>query len=388
MSSKNEIRVEEDPSRGGYVVHYIAISPQRGGKSPRTFVYNVGNASEEKRKLIDANFVRNIVRKILSEKTQPLIWTKKPSEIRGEVVHRINRIFRSSKRGQHLQEFGFGHKGDSSSSKDEIRDDEEEMDNECHDPKRGPPDPPLPKKSIFAAEKESANTKVFLAPSFSGKTTLIVDFFNKMTQKELDEYDKIVLFTESTSAAPLKLINPRVTKKLLIFDRFLPLYIRLLKKINNVTHNRYRFLLVFDDCLNLKGDILVKLILTLRNANISTAISIQYSKILSRAQRQSIHDYYMMNLKLEELEYLMSGFLASHFRDLFIKEGEDAEKINKLSYKQLGEKARLRLKDKVLHFDQRHDTITIYDRGRKGKGKTFKRSSKQCGPPPISESEK
>jgi hypothetical protein len=115
-----------------------------------------------------------------------------------------------------------------------------------------------------------------------------------------------------------------------------------------------------DDCIDLKGGLLIKLILTLRNANISTVICIQYSKLLSRSQRQSIHDYYMMNMKLEDLEYLMSGFLAPHFRQLF--EDEGASDVNKMNYRQLAEKAKERLKDKILHFDQRHDKIEIFNR--------------------------
>ena len=73
-----------------------------------------------------------------------------------------------------------------------------------------------PRKSIFAAEEESANTKVFLAPSFSGKTTLMVEELNKLTPKELDEYDKILLFTESVASAPLKKLDKKVREKIKI----------------------------------------------------------------------------------------------------------------------------------------------------------------------------
>ncbi len=150
---------------------------------------------------------------------------------------------------------------------------------------------------------------------------------------------------------------------MMIYDRLVPQFIRILKKINTITKNRFRFLLLMDDCLNLKGDILIKMILTLRNANISSVISIQYSKLLSRSQRQSIHDYFIINLHLEDLEYLMSGFLASHFRTLFTEEGAGSEEeVRKWNYRKLAEKAMERLKNKILHFDQRHDKITIYNR--------------------------
>lgn len=361
---KYEVEVELEPSKGGYRIHYSAFSPQRKKKTRRTFIYNVSSSSEAKREVIDENLLRNVVKNILGEKTEQLVWRKKPSEIRMELTHFINRLTRSSKRGGLLKKYGFGdnsHIGVDRQGRG-LREekDEEEEGEESNNPNQ---DPPLPRKSIFAAEEESANTKVFLAPSFSGKTTLMVEELNKLTPKELDEYDKILLFTESVASAPLKKLDKKVREKMMIYDRFIPQLVKVLKKINTVTKNRYRFLLLLDDCINLKSGILIKMILTLRNANISTVISVQYSKLLAKSQRQSIHDYYMLNLHLEDFEYLMSGFLAPHFRDLFEREGMGTkEENNKLNYKKLAEKAMDRLKGKLLHFDQRHDQITVYQR--------------------------
>jgi hypothetical protein len=36
-----------------------------------------------------------------------------------------------------------------------------------------------------------------------------------------------------------------------------------------------------------------------------------------------------------------------------------------MNYRQLAEKAKERLKDKILHFDQRHDKIEIFNRPKK-----------------------
>jgi len=357
MVKHEGVDVEENNERGGFVVRYDVKSP-RGKRIWRKFFYTTSSSSEEKKQILNESFIAKLLLKILTEKTDAVIWAKKPSEIKSELVHLINKINKSTKKGKLMDKYGW----DTKREKREEVDDEESG----RDPKRYE-DPQLPSKSIFACEKESANTKVFLAPSFSGKTTLMVDELNKLSRKELEEFDKILLFTESTSAAPLKKLDKKVRAKMMIYDRFVPQFIRVLKKINTVTNNRYRFLLLLDDCINLKGEILIKLILTLRNVNISTVISIQYSKLLSRSQRQSIHDYFMINMKLEDLEYLMSGFLASHFRDLFVREGMGSpEEINKLNYKRLAEKAMGRLKDKILHFDQRHDKVMIYSRPKHG----------------------
>lgn len=221
-------------------------------------------------------------------------------------------------------------------------------------------DPPLPKDwSIFTPDPTSATTTVFIAPSFSGKTTLIVEELNKLTDDDLDSYTAIVLCTESIASAPLKKLSEKVLKKMNILDCFVPEYVSYLKKTNTMTHNRFRYLVIMDDCLRLRGDVIVNMILTLRNSGVSTAISIQYSKLLSPAQRQSIHDYYLLNLRLEDLEYLLQGFIASHMRDKLNQEGDP--KAYDYSVKKLAEAVRHRLRDyRILHYDQRHDRINIY----------------------------
>ncbi|MBL4890192.1 MAG: hypothetical protein JKX97_09260 [Candidatus Lindowbacteria bacterium] len=226
--------------------------------------------------------------------------------------------------------------------------------------REGREDPPLPSDwSIFTPDPETATTTVFLAPSFSGKTSLIVEHLNRLTDEDLRSYASIVLCTESISAAPLKLLSDRLLEKMNIFDCFLPEYVSLMKRTNTLTHNRFRYLVIMDDCLKLKGDVVEDMILTLRNSGVSTAISIQYSKLLKPAQRQSVHDYYLMNLRLEDLEYLLTGFIASHMRDRLHEEG-DSEAYD-YSVKKLAAAVRHRLKDrKILHYDQRHDNIKIY----------------------------
>ena len=114
-----------------------------------------------------------------------------------------------------------------------------------------------------------------------------------------------------------------------------------------------------DDYLHLRTDVIVNMILTLRNSGVSTAISIQYSKLLSPSQRQSIHDFYLMNLRLEDMQYLLQGFIATHMRELLNEEGDP--KAFEYSVKKLAEVVRGRLSDRrILHYDQRHDKVNIY----------------------------
>jgi hypothetical protein len=220
-------------------------------------------------------------------------------------------------------------------------------------------DPPLnPSLSIFAPNPETATTTVIMAPSYSGKTTMIASELNKLTEEDLMTYSLIVLFTPNVGAAPLKNMNENVLKRMAIFDIFIPEVVTMMKKTNTLTRNRYRYLVIMDDCLKLRNDVVENMILTLRNSGVSTVLSIQYSKLISPGQRQSVHDYYFINLKLPDLEYIMYHTLSTHIRDLLSSEGDEEaykHKMNKLALI-----LRQRLKGKILHYDQRHDTIKIH----------------------------
>lgn len=221
-------------------------------------------------------------------------------------------------------------------------------------------DPPFPTDhSIFSPDPETATTAVILAPSHSGKTTFIVENLNKLTDADLDVYTAILFCTESTCSAPLKHIEERVLKKMNIFDCFLPEYITMLKKTNTKSNNRFRYLVIMDDCLRLRGSVIVDMILTLRNSGVSTVISIQHSKLLTPSQRQSIHDYYLMNLRPEDMLFFLQGFIESHIRDRMNEEGDP--QAYDYSPRKLSYAARRRLANyRILHFDQRHDKISIY----------------------------
>lgn len=222
-------------------------------------------------------------------------------------------------------------------------------------------DKDLPSESMFKAEEESANTKILLAPSFSGKTTLMVRELNKLTDEEAKQYSKIIIFTESVNATPLKFLSENLIKsgRVLIFDRFVPKCLHDLAKINSETGNRYRFLVFLDDILKLRGDTLIKMILTLRNSNISTVISIQYIKLLTPSQRQSVHDIYAIKLTLPDWEFVVKDFIGNHIRDYFSIELGDPEAFN-YSIRELALRTKERMTDRIFHYSQRGDKFEIF----------------------------
>lgn len=228
-------------------------------------------------------------------------------------------------------------------------------------------DPDFPAESIFSVDPNTANTKVFFAPSRSGKTTLMVRELNKLVRNSKKNFDpeegikKIVLFTESTNAQPLKHLD-KILKDgtiMTIYDRFVPRILHFLTHLNSITDNKYRFLLILDDVLNLRSSDMVKSILTLRNCGISTCIVIQYIKLIAPSQRHSIHDYYVFNLTLPDWEYFIKEFAGDLIRTYMEEELGDPNS-HKYTPFDIARRMRSRLEDRILHYSQVENKIAIY----------------------------
>ena len=202
------------------------------------------------------------------------------------------------------------------------------------------------KDSIFKPE-DSGKTTAIIGPSFSGKSTLFVNELNKLKP---DDYDKIIIFTESPNAEPLQKINKKLNVK--IFDRFVSNIVKVLKDIYQETNNRFKFFVAFDDVINLKQDNLFsKLILIMRNSNISTCVITQYIKLMTPGVRNSLHSMYFINLKTLDYEYILRSFLASHFRTLLNEKG---------SYTKLSEMVKEYCKGSIIYYDNRKDKLNFY----------------------------
>lgn len=150
-----------------------------------------------------------------------------------------------------------------------------------------------PKKGIFKPDKYSKST-IILGSSFSGKSTKLVEELNKLSD---DDYTLILLFTDSKNAEPLKNLRVRVK----IIEGFDPDIIKFLKNINDRTNNRYNFLIILDDVIDAKfAKELSKMILTYRNAGISSCISIQYPMLINKSSRSSFHQVLILGSRSSE----------------------------------------------------------------------------------------
>lgn len=159
-------------------------------------------------------------------------------------------------------------------------------------------------------------TCVLYGQSESGKSTLLMHLYDKYFIKTRIT----TLYTHSDH------IKHYQNKKNLIIrkgfnndDRKL---IESHKLINSKTNNEYPFLELFDDVVNIKGGIgkdgedslMTSLILYYRNSNVSTIISTQYEKLVSRQNRSNVHSMAFFGfINQDAIKELINDYLKSYF---------------------------------------------------------------------------
>lgn len=341
------IDVIAEPKEHGYRVTIAWVPPEgRGARKPREFTLSTRNMSQKRAGPLaegGAPAVEEIVLRHCVSRGPRWLAMSSPRQLGSEIATLFRNISRSPRYADAMRAAaeerektrGKERKGGKASDGVEVK---------------------RMTKSFIAPDttRNTGATYAVLGPSFSGKTTLLVDGLNRLTRDELDAYDGIFFFTESENAEPLEGLSDRVRAKFMgIFKCFCRKILAVIKKLNDLTKNGFRFLVIFDDITTLRGDAITKMVLTLRNAGISTVLLIQHSKLLNPGQRQSIHHYYLFNLRTEEWVYMLHGFLATHIRELF-------PEVAHARAQETAEFLRVFMKDKIIHFDQRMDTIEFF----------------------------
>ncbi len=158
-------------------------------------------------------------------------------------------------------------------------------------------------------DKDLANTISIFGSSKRGKSTLIYEIYNKYYKKN----NKIITILISPSCHIG--IFDKLPNKVIKVNKFSKETVQLiqdLKKIQNKTNNAYEFLIIIDDCVDVRfNKILNQLILVLRNSMFSTIISLQYDKLLSKQARSSINNVICFGLNSDES---IEGLLKSFFK--------------------------------------------------------------------------
>lgn len=176
-------------------------------------------------------------------------------------------------------------------------------------------------------DKKTGNTCCIIGSSKQGKSTLLMKIYD-------DEYsdDKKFISTLFT-------INPQIGlykhhKNLLLsgcFNAKSEKYIKLQKYINTKTKNEYKFLNMFDDVIDMKHTKLInELILTYRNSNISSIISLQYGYLISKMNRANVNNVIIFKSNSNEaIQDVINVYLKPYLVKMGFKTFEDQMKIYK-----------------------------------------------------------
>jgi len=152
-------------------------------------------------------------------------------------------------------------------------------------------------------DPNTGNTTFLIGSSKRGKSTLLMNIFKNYYNTKND----ISVLFSINSHIPLyknKKLNEESEK-----------LVKQMKYINYKCENKYKFCLMFDDITNVRyNNLMNELILTYRNSNISSVVSLQYPNLLSKQARGSINNVLFFGLNNDEsIKVALDSFLKSHF---------------------------------------------------------------------------
>lgn len=180
-----------------------------------------------------------------------------------------------------------------------------------------------PQKNLndFIIDENTGTSTVILGSSKRGKSTLMMYIYKKFYEPAKDLIS--TLFSGNFHIDVYK-----SAKNLLIGDGFTELsekYVKMQKFINSKTKNRYHFLNMFDDILDTKYRTIVnRLIMTYRNANISTIMCLQYSFLMSKMNRANVNNIIIFGCNSEEAKKdIIELYLKQQLINLGFKSYQD-----------------------------------------------------------------
>ncbi len=211
--------------------------------------------------------------------------------------------------------------------------------------------------TLIDPSHEGGSTCFLVGGSSSGKTSLIVQSLNNILSSPVyrNRYDLIIIFSESMNAIPMQGIKHRKDMRIQIYPFYIPELVKLAQKINAKTNNRYGIYFILDDCNELRGNMIKKQIMTLRNLGISTLVSTQYCRNTPPGVRASFHNIYVTGARnTEDQELLLKLFVNTYLRERGLTRPE--EKIDFLrANTHRGENER-----RLLHINTTKDTMTVH----------------------------
>lgn len=161
-------------------------------------------------------------------------------------------------------------------------------------------------------DNNSGNSIVLIGSSKSGKSTAMMHIYNRYFNKK--KYVS-TLFSINSHIPIYKTSGDLIKVNKFVNDS--ERLIKDMKKINmdSKPPNKWKFCILLDDIVDARySRVLNALLLTYRNANFSSLVSIQYPKLLSKSARCSANNLLFFSQNLQEgIETVLRSFLGAEF---------------------------------------------------------------------------
>lgn len=177
----------------------------------------------------------------------------------------------------------------------------------------------------------SGDSILLIGSSKSGKSTAMMFLFKKYFNKKkyistLFSVNSHIPIYKNNNNCDLIKVNKFITESEKI--------IKDMKKINMESEpvNKWRYCILLDDIVEARySRVLNNLLLTYRNSNFSSIISIQYAKLISKAARCSANNllFFFQNLQ-EGIESVLRSFLGAEFSKLGVTKLTDQISLYRL----------------------------------------------------------
>lgn len=169
-------------------------------------------------------------------------------------------------------------------------------------------------------DQNTGNTTFIMGSSKMGKSTALMEIYD--TYYSGKEFISILW----TANPQIKLYKGH--KNLLksgVWNKQSEEVIEAEKKIQTKTKNRYKFCNMFDDVINVRNNTLIdNLLLTYRNSDMSSIISLQYSNLMSKCSRSNCNNILCFGFNTDEaIIVVIKTFLSGYLRTQGINILED-----------------------------------------------------------------
>ena len=173
-------------------------------------------------------------------------------------------------------------------------------------------------QELFTLDKNTGNSILLLGASKAGKTTCLMYLFDNLFSKKQNTCKTgyiPVLFSGNKHANIYKDPVMKNVEKCDKFTKESETLIYQCQKINKENNNDFNFLFILDDIIKInKSQIVSNLILTLRNSNISSIISLQYPKLFSPGCRGNVNNILFRIIPTSEISSLPDSIFRSTIR--------------------------------------------------------------------------